>query len=1220
MKKLLLLFASVVLLAGLTSAQVTLSIPEVTPTAENSSVSVSINAEGITDVYAISLKINYDPDVLTFQDAANLADPSFLVTGINGVVSIGWYSLTPLNFGTGKLIDLNFTYNSGSSGLDFIDAECEIAGTSGQILTTTLNNGTVNSAPGEPELPASLGGIVWNDLNKDGIKDNAEPGVQWVTVELYDCNNIWQGWKFTDSTGAYVFDNLTPGDYYVRFYLVDGNSNFEFTVKDAGEDDASDSDVEALDDSTGRTICTTLESGENDLTWYAGISDGVVSPVLNSSIGDLVWNDLNKDGLKDEAEQGLEGITVNLIDSNFDVLSSTVTGTGGSYKFENLAAGTYGVEFVLPEGFSFSPKNVGGDNTIDSDPDALHGRVDPFAVAEGENITSVDAGMYETEVVDPVFVSISDKIFIDENKNGNEDEGEAGLSYVTVELYNCEDVWQAFAMSDSAGNYSFDSVAAGSYYLKFYLVDNNAEYRFTTENIIVINDTTGKTECIPFGLGTVAAATASGTSVGVCKGSTPPPPPAGCPVPFIAKDDGLIAMPDTGKTTTYTITYKNDGDAPLYNAVIVDTLPAGVFFVEASNGGTETDNVVTFNLGTLNEGEGGSVTVKVEVCSHESEYLNRACLTGKSNNVWYTACAEDLNFCDTTSSGGGSGVESRGDMAELLLRREWKIRNGLTTPVLAKTGAGTINSRFTLPELVPVEGPHKSVAVETTPFDILGISNAVSSYAVDYELKLAEGDRRVAGIFSTITLAPNIYDHTKVVCDRLAGSAIEEIKLISVDGYEFYAAKLRKTSGRITDYAISFSVYETPAGFVVENKWTWGEYKAPQGASSVYNFQAWSSSYDGSVQLVRDILTNLQAKGSVTFMNTNQNVPDVFIKSTRYTHDGKVHLTLVNNSENSKSVELTSFLRYSQGDDLIETSTSYTAPAGESEAALDLGIIADAQVELNQNSGFKDEVFVSGGAYTYITGANSRVSEFNTSGYVQQNLSSYPEGTIMLSGGAYAAGQLNDWVTVVRALTTNGSAYDLRSFGQLRFEAKGTGVVTVILDMTNVTNYNYFAKNITLNEMDKEYVLNFRDFKQLFGNEVQFDASAIRAVGFIFNTANNPGSSSFNFEVKNIGFFTEGATSTDNDGSVPDKFELTQNYPNPFNPSTVIEFSVANKEVISLKVFDMLGQEVAQLVNEELAPGKYSFKFDASNLSSGVYFYKLQGQSVNITRKMTLTK
>src|SRR5690606_24542301 len=417
-------------------------------------------------------------------------------------------------------------------------------------------------------------------------------------------------------------------------------------------------------------------------------------------------------------------------------LASTETGAGGNYKFENLAAGTYGVEFVLPDGFSFSPKNVGGDSKIDSDPDAIHGRVDPFALGENENITTIDAGMYETEVPDPVYVSISDRIFIDENKNGEEDADESGLPYVTVELYNCENVWQAYALSDTTGTYSFDSVAAGTYYLVFHLVDNNAEYRFTTENIIIINDTTGKTDCIPFGLGNVAAATAHSTKVGVCKGATPPPPPpTGCPVPFIAKDDGLIAMPDTGKTTTYKITYKNDGDAPLYNAVIVDTLPAGVTFVSASNGGTVKDNVVTFDLGTLDKGEGGYVTVKVEVCSHESEYLNRACLTGKSDDVWYTACAEDLNFCDTTSSGGGSGVESRGDMAELLLRREWKIRNGLTTPVLAKTGAGTINSRFTLPELVPAEGPHKSVAVETTPFDILGISNAVSSYAVDYQLK-----------------------------------------------------------------------------------------------------------------------------------------------------------------------------------------------------------------------------------------------------------------------------------------------------------------------------------------------------------------------------------------------------------------------------------------------------------------------------------------------------
>lgn len=89
---------------------------------------------------------------------------------------------------------------------------------------------------------------------------------------------------------------------------------------------------------------------------------------------------------------------------------------------------------------------------------------------------------------------------------------------------------------------------------------------------------------------------------------------------------------------------------------------------------------------------------------------------------------------------------------------------------------------------------------------------------------------------------------------------------------------------------------------------------------------------------------------------------------------------------------------------------------------------------------------------------------------------------------------------------------------------------------------------------------------------------------------------------------------------IPQDFSLAQNYPNPFNPNTKIQFSVNKSEFISLKVFDLLGNEIAILVNEELTPGVYQYNFDASNLSSGVYYYKLQSGNYSETKKMILMR
>ena len=89
---------------------------------------------------------------------------------------------------------------------------------------------------------------------------------------------------------------------------------------------------------------------------------------------------------------------------------------------------------------------------------------------------------------------------------------------------------------------------------------------------------------------------------------------------------------------------------------------------------------------------------------------------------------------------------------------------------------------------------------------------------------------------------------------------------------------------------------------------------------------------------------------------------------------------------------------------------------------------------------------------------------------------------------------------------------------------------------------------------------------------------------------------------------------------IPNHFALEQNYPNPFNPSTTIEFSLARSGYVSLQVFNILGEEVAMLVNEELNVGTYTTQWDASGVTSGVYFYQLRAGTFVDTKKLLLLK
>ncbi|MCB0730577.1 MAG: T9SS type A sorting domain-containing protein [Ignavibacteriae bacterium] len=94
---------------------------------------------------------------------------------------------------------------------------------------------------------------------------------------------------------------------------------------------------------------------------------------------------------------------------------------------------------------------------------------------------------------------------------------------------------------------------------------------------------------------------------------------------------------------------------------------------------------------------------------------------------------------------------------------------------------------------------------------------------------------------------------------------------------------------------------------------------------------------------------------------------------------------------------------------------------------------------------------------------------------------------------------------------------------------------------------------------------------------------------------------------------------------LPKKYILHQNYPNPFNPSTIIEYSIPNEETfqataVQLKVYDILGREVTTLFNEVKQPGSYQVTFDASALSSGMYFYELKSGNFREVKKMMLLR
>ena len=181
--------------------------------------------------------------------------------------------------------------------------------------------------------------------------------------------------------------------------------------------------------------------------------------VEKASIGDKVWEDKNFNGIQDAGESGIAGITVKLLSASGTVVTSTTTDANGNYLFKDLPVGNYSVQVVAPSGYYVTRQNQGGNDAIDSDIDAS-GKTASTNLTAGENDLSWDAGLYRK-------ACIGDKVWVDSNCNGIQDNGESAVKNVKVMLEDSCGRVIATTTTDANGNYNFSNLDPGSYRIAF---------------------------------------------------------------------------------------------------------------------------------------------------------------------------------------------------------------------------------------------------------------------------------------------------------------------------------------------------------------------------------------------------------------------------------------------------------------------------------------------------------------------------------------------------------------------------------------------------------------------------------------------------------------------------------------------------------------------------------------------------------------------------------
>jgi hypothetical protein len=170
----------------------------------------------------------------------------------------------------------------------------------------------------------------------------------------------------------------------------------------------------------------------------------------------------------------------------------------------------------------------------------------------------------------------------------------------------------------------------------------------------------------------------------------------------------------------------------------------------------------------------------------------------------------------------------------------------------------------------------------------------------------------------------------------------------------------------------------------------------------------------------------------------------------------------------------------------------------------------------------------------------------------------------------------------------------------------------------SVSNHKHVMRKMLPTPNGQSFSININETKnipQTITIDPLWDADSLSIVVFVQSA-----SSKTVYQSETISYNDLIVTSVKNNNQLPNELILEQNYPNPFNPKTNIQFRISDFGFTSLIVYNVLGNEVATLVNEELPAGEYQIDFDASNLSTGTYFYTLTSGSFRETKKMILLK
>lgn len=568
-----------------------------------------------------------------------------------------------------------------------------------------------------------------------------------------------------------------------------------------------------------------------------------------------------------------------------------------------------------------------------------------------------------------------------------------------------------------------------------------------------------------------------------------------------------------------------------------------------------------------------------------------------------TNYADVESATDVTSANDG-GLESNGNLASLIAKRN--LRRTQTNTVHNQKRLQTLYDKntfaakntensTTLDTYLPQTGMFGTeTAYISSPTDLLGITNASEIFALD----MYQNNARVSAVLATATQG-EVYDHSKVICDRLNNSSLEDVRTVMVRGHQLISAKIERPGGEI-EYTLSFSVKLGATENELFSFWNIAQYPA----GDYYNFQIWGSSFSQVFTIGNHIIDTLTLEKPLNSQIVNDVVPPVFVSSGYYAN-GNIHLNIIN-KVNATSVLFDASVAVTEVSDRTNmTQTVALTGNWNDSVTIATGQLFDIGLSLSTTaSSQQDALYLADGPWGIDYQDNTvNVTNFQVDNTTVQNVNDSYE----IERQASVSGQVQETINLFRHVLPGDQTLDVSMYDTFQFSITNSQPVEVILLQEGLTDWNNrYRVTISQNNTETLYRIPFNEFEDGNGNPANInDVKTI-----IFSLQGDYQTfTPFDMKVTNARFGMENTLEVaEYEIETPTNSILA--VPNPMTTQTQLQFTAKQSEDVQLLMYDQVGKVVYTMkVRTEV--GQNSVPLNRNNLRPGLYFCNIQGKTQN---------